>query len=70
MVTVTLHKEGDRWIVELPNYEIERLGLDEGQRVELDVRLPLSDSDRRQLIDRIMDHVVVEYREAFEYLAR
>lgn len=70
MVTGTLRKDGEHWVVDLPKEEIERLGLGEGQRVEVSVSPMMSDAERRQRIDAIMDDVVVEYREAFEYLAR
>lgn len=70
MVTGILRKNGDHWVIDLPTEEVERLGLDEGQQVEVSLSPAMSDSERRQRIDAIMDDVVVEYREAFEYLAR
>lgn len=70
MAPITLHKEGDSWILEVPEDQIDRLGLDDGQKLQIAVRSASPDAERRQRIDAIMDEVVVEYREAFEYLAR
>jgi antitoxin component of MazEF toxin-antitoxin module len=70
MVTVTLHKQGNQWVVVLPDEEIVRLGLDEGQRVAIALSPAVDDDERQRRINEIMDDVVVEYREAFEYLAR
>lgn len=70
MVTVTLHKQGNQWVVVLPDEEIERLGLDDGQRVAIALSPAPDDDERKRRINEIMDDVVVEYREAFEYLAQ
>lgn len=70
MTNITLHKEGDHWVLMVPEDDSERLGLDYGEELRITVRRPSSESERRQRIDEIMDDVVVEYREAFEYLAR
>lgn len=70
MVTATLHKKGKDWVIVVPDEEIERLGLGDGQQVNVALAPTLDDAQRRRRIDAIMDDVVVEYREAFEYLAR
>lgn len=70
MANITLHREGDRWVLVVPEDERDRLGLDYEEDLRITVRRPSSDSERRQRIDAIMDDVVVEYREAFEYLAQ
>ncbi|HWV24377.1 MAG TPA: hypothetical protein VNZ58_09300 [Thermomicrobiales bacterium] len=70
MVTVKLQRKDDQWVVILPNDEIDRLGLNDGQSVEVQINPALEASERLRRIDAIMDDVVVEYREAFEYLAR
>ena len=70
MAHITLHKEGDIWILEVPEDQIGRLGLDDGQQLQIAVRSATPDAERQQRIDAIMDEVVVEYREAFEYLAQ
>ena len=69
MANIALHKEGDTWILEVPEDQIDQLGLDDGQQLQIAVRSAPSDAERRQRIDAIMDEVIVEYREAFEYLA-
>ena len=70
MSNITLHKEGDHWILEVPQDQFNRLGLNDGQQLEIAVRSASSESERRNRIDAIMDEVIVEYREAFEYLGR
>jgi hypothetical protein len=70
MATITLHKEGDRWVLTVPQDESTKLGLIDGEELNIKVRRASSDSGRHQQIDAIMDEVVVEYREAFEYLAQ
>lgn len=70
MVTVKLQKRNNDWIVVLPNDEVERLGLSDGQSIDVRIDPTMDDAERRRRIDAIMDDVVVEYREAFEYLAR
>lgn len=70
MVTAKLQKRDNDWIVTLPEQEIKRLGLGDGQEISVQIAPVDDDSQRRQRIDEIMDDVVVEYREAFEYLAR
>lgn len=70
MVEVTLRRMEDDWVIVLPEIEIERLGLNDGQHVNVEITSTNTSAERRQHIDAIMDDVVVEYREAFEYLAK
>jgi antitoxin component of MazEF toxin-antitoxin module len=70
MVRTVVHKEGSRYVLEVPANEVARFGLVDGQEVDVTFAPVISDDERRKRIDEIMDKVVVEYREAFEYLAR
>lgn len=70
MVQAKLQKQNNDWVIVLPEKEIERLGLDDGQNVNVQITPTDFSVERRQRIDAIMDDVVVEYREAFEYLAK
>lgn len=70
MVTVKLQKKNDDWIIVVPNDEVERLGLDEGQSLNLQIAPTMDDAERKKRIKEIMDVAVVEYREALEYLAK
>jgi antitoxin component of MazEF toxin-antitoxin module len=70
MITSTIRKINDQYVVAIPEEEIDRLDLAEGQQVEFELARVQTAEERRKAIDKIMDEVVVEYREAFEYLAR
>jgi hypothetical protein len=53
-----------------PADEIDRLELAEGEEVEFELARVRTKEEQRKMIGEIMDDIVVEYREAFEYLAQ
>lgn len=70
MFTAKLRRSGNSFIVTVPRDEIERMGLEEGQLVMLEVRpaevRPVLAADLREAFD-------IEFergREALDYLAR
>ena len=71
MVTATLRKVGSHYEVELPEEEVRRLGLTEGQVVTVDVR-PVERKDGPRLREGLREAFEVELergREGLEYLA-
>ncbi len=70
MITGTLHKEGDRWIVVLPDDEINELGLQEGQELELILPRPKRDYGLDPEIETIARQIIKDHREALDYLAK
>jgi hypothetical protein len=70
MVRAIVHKEEGRYLLEVSVTEGDKAGWVEGQELKINVPPAMPDAERRQRIDAIMDDVVVEYREAFEYLAK
>lgn len=70
MVSGTLHKEGDRWIVVLPDDEINELGLREGQELELSLSKPKRDDGLDPEIETIARRIIRDHREALDYLAK
>jgi len=70
MVRSTFHKVGDRYVVEVPKDEVDRLGLTDGQQVEMQLA-PLDakdipDEELRQIVARLVE----THREALDYLAK
>lgn len=69
MFTAVLRKEGDDYVVTVPNDEVERRGWQEGQRLavqfsEVEPRPVLSPE-----LDAIVDDLLDEHEDALRYLA-
>ena len=68
MVKSTFHRESDRYVVEVPKDEDDRLGLVDGQQVEMELApidaVGIPDDELRQIIDRLVE----THLEALDYL--
>lgn len=70
MVTVKLQKKNDAWIIVVPNDEVERLGLDEGQEVQLSIQSATPGELSDETFDEMVDRLIAENRDALDYLAQ
>lgn len=69
MVTGTLHREEGRWILVLPDDEIDKLGLQEGQELEVTVSERKRDYGLDPDIETIASRIIRDHREAQDHLA-
>lgn len=70
MVRAIVHKEEDRYLLEVSITEGEKAGLEEGQELELDLPTQQADTVLDPRIRAIATRIIREHREALDYLAK
>jgi antitoxin component of MazEF toxin-antitoxin module len=69
MLQASVRMLGDTYFIEIPQEGVERLSLEHGQDVILDITPLASRSIRLAEIDKIVDELIETHREALEYPA-